>query len=75
MLSFIDNVRIGTKSLVLFTLNVAPDVSVAAAGLSPPIAGLLNTSDILQCFVHEKSSSISHLTKDKSRDLKNTQIF
>ena len=37
---------------MLFVLNVAPVVCVASAGLSPPISGVLDTSEIKQYFEH-----------------------
>ena len=55
--------------LPLFIWYVAPVVSVAAAGLISPTSPVLDISEITQSFNHDRSSSISQLIKDKSRDL------
>ena len=44
---------------MLFIWNIAPAVSVAAAGLAPPTASVLDISEIMQSFDHYKLSSIS----------------
>ena len=52
---------------MLFIWNVEL-VVLASTGLSASTAAVLDTSDIKQFFAHLKSSSISQLIKDKSRD-------
>ena len=57
---------------MLFTWNVAPVFFVgrtwSAAGLAGA-SGVLDISEIMQSFDHDKSSSISQLIKGKSRNL------
>ena len=75
MLSFTDNVTTGTKSLALLIWNVALVVYIAAlgwkGGLAPRLATIIDVidiSDIIHSFDHHKTSSISQLINDKSRD-------
>ena len=69
-------VTIGTKGLVLFVWNIAERIdNTLAAGISgtgfisATIGGALNTSDIVQYFDHNKSSSTSQLNKFKCENL------
>ena len=57
---------------MLFTLNDALVADVAEAyttGGLGSISGVLNISDIRNFFRQDKSSSVSHIIKDNSRDL------
>ena len=62
--------------MVLFLWNVTPLVSVAgvypidglATGLAATV-GVLDYSDIIRLFIHDKSNSIPLLIKGKSRNL------
>ena len=67
---------------MLFIWNVVPDVCVAGlAGKGRLVYELAVTSGVFdiwgvtQSFDHDRSSSISQLVKDKSRDHKISQIF
>ena len=68
ILSFVDNVGIGTKSLALFISDIVVVVFVASTGRFPPTAVVLDISDTTQYLEHDKSSSTSGLTKSKPRD-------
>ena len=66
ILSFIDKVTTGTKSLALFAWNVTSVVFIAAntgaGGLVLELqdtAGAIGISDFTHSFSHDKSSSIS----------------
>ena len=77
ILSFIDNLTTGTQGLVLLIWNVAQVVYLdglsATGGIAfgvPAILGVIDISDIMQSFNHDKSSYISQLINGKSRDLR-----
>ena len=76
ILSFIDNLTTGTQGLVLLIWNVAQVVYLdglsATGGIAfgvPAILGVIDISDIMQSFDHDKSSYVSQLINGKSRDL------
>ena len=81
ILSLIDRVKTGTfwqskHSLTLFIWNVALVVCIAGiswtGGLTSGLPGtvcVIDTSDIIHYFDHDKWSSILQLIKGKSRDL------
>ena len=71
MLSFTE------KVLVLFIWNVAPAVYISAtvrtgkfASQLPDTLGVINISDTMHSFYHDKSSSISQLINGKSGNLR-----
>ena len=49
--------------------NLAEVVAVAATGGFPATAAVFDISDTTQYLEHDKSSSVSQLSKGKSRDL------
>ena len=76
ILSFIGKVTTGTLSLELVIWNIVSVVCVAAlvwaGGLAFGLADTavaLDISDITEFFGHDKTSSTSHLIKEKLRNL------
>ena len=69
ILSFIDKVTAGTQRSALYIWNAVPVVFVTSTVLSQDTAAVLDVSDIIQFFVHLKSSSTPLLIKGKSIDL------
>ena len=76
ILSFIDNLTTGTQGLVLLIWNVAQVVYLdglsATGGIAfgvPAILGVIDISNIMQSFDHDKSGHVSQLINGKSRDL------
>ena len=64
-----DKVTTGTINFALLIRNLAEVVAVAATGRFPTTAMVLHIWDPTQYLDHDKSSSISQLIKEKSRDL------
>ena len=76
ILSLIDKVTTGTQLLELFIWNVFPVVCIAATfttgGLASGLqdtAGVIDISEIMHPFGHDKSSFFSQLINGKRRDL------
>ena len=72
MILFIDKMTTARYIVALFIWNVAIFVSIASlAGLGglAGTAAILDVSDIIHSFDHEKSSSVSQLIEWKSRNL------
>ena len=76
MLSFINKVTTGTKSLALFIWNAAPNVDVVgsagvggAAGGLATTAAVLDISDIIEFPDSDIWCSVLQLIKSKWRDL------